>query len=153
MAKDKPKKKYSENVGRAVLQQYNTAIDNITSKRDPKKVLEEISRVASIGLENQDVNEDYLGRLMLDDDLQKLVQAVDIYSKDRNLGLEKLAEASQPVYGKLVVRYAAAYNDQEGVKPEIDDATKNRAAISNTLSKWTKPEEEQKKKSFMLRAA
>lgn len=145
---DKP---YSEETGMDLIKAYNKALDNIQSDRDPTKVLRELGRVAVVGLGGDVDNEDYLGQLLADEDVQKMAQAIALYKIDRNEGLKALAEASDRVHLRLVKRYAFGFARQEDIKPKKDEAESLAKAADEIYTKWVLPQEQRENSGLVSR--
>jgi len=140
---DRPSKNYSEDIGKRVIEAYNSAIDTIISSKDPEKVLPEISKIAAVGLGGVS-DSDYLGRIIADESIEEMIRAVALYNLDRNQGLEALSRASKKVHGKLVSSYVVGFVTQEKIKPEWSEEEELAKAVNDIYNKWIKPKEEKK---------
>jgi hypothetical protein len=152
---------YKENIGKALIGQYNNSIDALTSsavelsknitdkaeliKKLENKIFEESGKIIDIGSEGKAKNFDYLGRVSIyGKRLQEMTHALFVYGKDRNSGLQLLSKASQPYHRDLIGTYVQGYVTQEKTEPEFSEEEKINKAVQKLYMEWAglTPEEE-----------
>jgi hypothetical protein len=152
---------YKENTGKALVGQYNTAIDVLTSsaaelsknttdpvelaKKLESKVFQESGKIIDTASEGKAKNFDYLGRISIyGKRLEEMTQALIIYGKDRNSGLQLLSKASQQLHRHLVGTYVEGFVTQEKTEPKLSEEEKINKAIQQVYMNWAglAPQEE-----------